>query len=100
MKRLVLCIALLSAACASERLTGPAAQEAVAAHQSRATALADVVYFLDGKEISAKEVETLDSRSIESIEVLKGEAVRRLVGTRPVVGIVFIASKSGTSARR
>ena len=86
----MLAVAALSA-CASERVTQPAAS----ASGTRASVVAtDVVYYLDGKEITAKQVESIDPTSIESVEVLKGQSARRLLGDRAAYGVVMITSRA------
>ena len=84
---LMLAVAALSA-CASERITQPAPG-------TRASVVAtDVVYYLDGREITAKQVEAIDPTSIESVEVLKGESARRMLGDRAAYGVVMIVTKA------
>ncbi len=48
---------------------------------------------LDGKEISQKEMDDLDSDNIETIEVLKGESATKKYGKKAKDGVVVITSK-------
>lgn len=90
--------AVALSACASERITRPAAPTATAAIRP-STVATDVVYYLDGKEITAKQVESIDPNSIDSVEVIKGESARKLLGDRAAYGVVMITSKGAGPSR-
>jgi hypothetical protein len=90
--------ALALSACASERITRPAAPSESPARAISSVAT-DVVYFLDGKEITAKQVETLDPRSIHAVDVIKGESARRMLGDRAAYGVIMITSKAAVPSR-
>jgi len=47
----------------------------------------------DGKEISQKDMEDLDSEDIEKVEVLKGESATKKYGDKGKDGVVIITSK-------
>ncbi len=98
-KRIPLLLAALAlTACGSERITRPTAT--VAPPASAITAVAtDVVYYLDGKEITARQVETMDPESIRSVEVIKGESARRMLGDRAAYGVIYITSKAAAPSR-
>jgi TonB-dependent SusC/RagA subfamily outer membrane receptor len=95
MKRISLVLAVFAlSACAGDRLTGPAAQEAVAGYQVRSVSASKTpLIFLDGKEITSLDAKELDSRTIESVEVLKGQKALETYGARAANGVIFIASK-------
>lgn len=78
--------------CASQRGASPAAPTTTPVRLS--VVATDVVYYLDGKEISPRHVETLDPNSIETVEVIKGESARRILGDRAAYGVVRITSKT------
>ena len=97
MKHRVMAIALTLAcvACSSERLTGPAAQNAARRFQSQANStVATPLFLLDGKEISAEQARTMDTKIINSIEVVKGPAAIQAFGERARDGAIVITSKS------
>ncbi len=98
---LVALVPLLSA-CASDRLTGVAAERAARQYQAQVTAPSEEpLFFLDGKEITAVAARALAPASIASIEVVKGAAATSLYGERGSRGVILIASKatSGGAAR-
>ncbi len=94
----LLVTALALSACASERITRPVA---VPESPPRAvTAVGtDVIYYLDGKEITPKQVATLDPRTIDTVEVFKGESARKMLGDRAAYGVIMITSKTVAPAR-
>jgi len=51
------------------------------------------LFILDGKEISKKEMDKLDSEKIKSISVLKGKAATKLYGKKAKDGVVLINTK-------
>jgi len=51
------------------------------------------LFILDGKEISKKEMDELDSDSIDKVEVLKGESATEKYGDKGKNGVVIITSK-------
>jgi len=92
---LALSLALTTSACASERLTGTAAQDAARRYQSAAVAKSPTpLILLDGKEISAAVAKAIEPKTIESIEVVKGAAAVSTYGERGRDGVVTIRSKS------
>ena len=96
MKRLALGIATLAlVACNGDRLTGTAAQDAVAQYQKvEAPASNTPLVFLDGKEISSLEGREVDSKTIESVEVIKGKAAHEKYGARAANGVILITRKA------
>jgi len=94
----LLTAALVLSACASERVTRPAAPAESAPRAITAVAT-DVVYYLDGKEITAKQVEAMDPQSIHTVEVVKGESARRMLGDRAAYGVILITSKAAAPSR-
>jgi hypothetical protein len=85
-------------ACASDRITRPATPTASSATRIY-TVATDVVYYLDGKEITSAQVEAMDPKSIHSVEVIKGESARRMLGDRAAYGVVLITSKTVPASR-
>lgn len=53
----------------------------------------DVLYILDGKEISQKDMQDLSPNMIQSINILKGESARTLYGEKGKNGVVEIKTK-------
>ncbi|TKK67488.1 hypothetical protein FC093_14455 [Ilyomonas limi] len=53
------------------------------------------LYFVDGKEVSAVELEKIDKSKIESINVLKGSGAIKQYGERGKNGVVIINLKNG-----
>jgi TonB-dependent SusC/RagA subfamily outer membrane receptor len=49
--------------------------------------------FLDGKEIAATDLQSIDTKSIEKVEVLKGSKAIEMYGERAANGVIFIDSK-------
>ena len=99
---LTLTLILSAAACVSERLTGPAAEDAARRYQATAAAISPTpLFFLNGKEISDAEVRAIDPKAIASIEVIKGSAAVATFGARAHDGVVQIRTKDaiGSQAR-
>ena len=48
---------------------------------------------LDGKEISKKELQTLEPKTIENINVLKGDTAVKKYGKKAEQGVIEITSK-------
>jgi hypothetical protein len=97
--RLPILVAMIAlGACASDRITRPSTPTASSAKRVN-TVATDVVYYLDGKEIAAAQVEKMDPKSIHSVEVLKGESARRMLGDRAAYGVVLITSKTVPASR-
>src|SRR5688572_20902777 len=97
--RVPLLIAMIAlGACASDRLTRPATPTATTATRVN-TVATDVVYYLDGKEITSGQVEAMDPKTIHSVEVIKGESARRMLGDRAAYGVVLITSKTVPASR-
>jgi TonB-dependent SusC/RagA subfamily outer membrane receptor len=93
MKRLSLLLAALAVvACNGERVTGVAAQNAAIKYQG-APAPANILVFVDGKEVAMELVRSMDAKTIASIEVLKGSAARARYGDRALGGVIFIETK-------
>jgi TonB-dependent SusC/RagA subfamily outer membrane receptor len=65
-----------------------------------AAAKAQPLYLLDGKEISAAEMQALAPDAIESVEVLKGAAATAKHGDRGANGVVTITTKKGAPTTR
>ena len=100
MKHRVLAIALTLAgvACSSERLTGPAALNAALKYQAQTSASVPTpIFLLDGKEITVEQSRTMDTKIINTIEVMKGPAAIQAFGERAHNGVVIITSKSVTA---
>ena len=53
----------------------------------------DVLYIMDGKEISEKDMKDLSPNMIQSINVLKGEAAIKKYGDKAKNGVVEITTK-------
>jgi len=53
----------------------------------------DVLYIMDGKEISEKEMKDLSPNMIQSINVLKGESAKALYGEKGKNGVIEIKTK-------
>jgi TonB-dependent SusC/RagA subfamily outer membrane receptor len=53
----------------------------------------DVLYILDGKEITQKDMKDLSPNMIQSINVLKGESAKALYGEKGKNGVVEIKTK-------
>jgi outer membrane receptor protein involved in Fe transport len=88
-------LALLVSACSSERLTGPAAQDAARQYQATTmAATAEPLFLVDGKESSSIAVRALKPESIEAVEVLKGKAAAERFGDRGRSGVVIVKTKS------
>jgi bla regulator protein blaR1 len=51
------------------------------------------LFFLNGKEVSKKVIEELDSDSIDKVEVLKGESATKKYGKKAKDGVVIITTK-------
>jgi len=51
------------------------------------------LYILDKKEITAKEMESIDPNSIKAINVLKSEAAIEIYGEKGKNGVVVITLK-------
>ena len=97
--RVPLLVAMIAlGACASDRITRPATPAATTATRVN-TVATDVVYYLDGKEITSRQVETMDPKSIHSVEVITGESARRMLGDRAAYGVVLITSKTVAPSR-
>ena len=100
MKRRIFAVVLTFAciACSGERLTGPAAQKAALKYQAQANYSVPMpLFLLDGKEISAEQSRTMDTKIISTIEVMKGAAAIQAFGERAHNGVVVITSKSATA---
>lgn len=54
----------------------------------------DPLFILNGKEISRKEMDELDSGSIEKVEVLKGDSATAKYGDKGKNGVVIITTKN------
>ena len=53
------------------------------------------LYYIDGKKANAKKVKKLDPNTIDSIEVIKGEAAEKQYGAKAKDGVVRITTKKG-----
>ena len=53
----------------------------------------DVLYIMDGKEISEKDMKDLSPNMIQSINVLKGESAKALYGEKGKNGVIEIKTK-------
>ena len=53
----------------------------------------DVLFMLDGKEITKQELEKLDPNSISTMSVLKGESATKVFGEKGKNGVVVITTK-------
>jgi TonB-dependent SusC/RagA subfamily outer membrane receptor len=53
----------------------------------------DVLYIMDGKEISEKDIKDLSPNMIQSINVLKGESAKALYGEKGKNGVIEIKTK-------
>jgi outer membrane receptor for ferrienterochelin and colicin len=84
----------LAVACDGKPLTGPQAQRAVArAKNDRGMLASDALVFVDGMRVlSDSALRDLEPSTIESVEVLKGDAGRRY-GVEGVHGVILITTK-------
>ena len=90
-----LALAVALAACASDRLTGVAAESAARRYQAQLVAPSEEpLFILDGKEITAEAARSIVPASIASIEVVKGAAATTLYGERGSHGVILITSKA------
>ena len=80
-------------ACSGEKLTGVSAQDAATRYKTAALASDGTVFLLDGREITREQVDAIDTRTIASIEVLKGGAARAYLKDRAGTAVIVIASK-------
>ena len=95
-------LALLFTACASDRLTGVAAESAARQYPAQLVAPSEEpLFLLNGKEITAEAARSLAPASIARIEVVKGAAATAAYGERGSRGVILIISKatSGGAAR-
>ncbi|MEX2177741.1 MAG: TonB-dependent receptor plug domain-containing protein [Gemmatimonadaceae bacterium] len=93
----VIAAAIMLSACSGERLTGPAAQEAVRQHQASMDVTDDMpLVLLDGRAIRMAEARSLDPSTIGSVEVVKGAAAASRYGDRATRGVILITSKSAS----
>ncbi|OUR92189.1 hypothetical protein A9Q87_06825 [Flavobacteriales bacterium 34_180_T64] len=53
----------------------------------------NTLFFLDGKEISSKDLEKLDTDTVDKIEVLKGDKATEKYGKKAKDGVVLITTK-------
>jgi TonB-dependent SusC/RagA subfamily outer membrane receptor len=92
----------LLTACASDRVTGVAAERAARQYQAQVIAPSEEpLFFLDGKEITAVVARGLAPASIASLEVIKSAAAIAVYGERGSRGVILITSKAtvGGAAR-
>ncbi len=95
-------LTLVLTGCASDRLTGVAAESAARQYQAQLVAPSEEpLFFLNGKEITAEVARAVAPASIASIEVVKGTAATTVYGERGSRGVILITSKatSGGAAR-
>jgi outer membrane receptor protein involved in Fe transport len=87
------------AACDGKPLTGPAAQRAVAQAKPRRGELpAGTLVLINGVRLSANaSLDELDPATVETVEVLKGDAARRLYGLEAEHGAILITTKKAAS---
>jgi TonB-dependent SusC/RagA subfamily outer membrane receptor len=53
----------------------------------------EVIFVLDGKEITKEELNKIDPKSIESMSVLKGESATKVFGEKGKNGVIVITTK-------
>jgi hypothetical protein len=53
----------------------------------------DVIFIVDGKEITKQELEKLNPNSISTVSVLKGESATKVFGEKGKNGVIVITSK-------
>lgn len=63
-----------------------------------AQALADVVYYIDGKEVADGTFKKLDTKEIESMNVFKGESAVKVFGDKGGNGVIAITTKKNKNA--
>jgi TonB-dependent SusC/RagA subfamily outer membrane receptor len=101
---LVVAAGALLAGCSAERLTvAPPSPSTHTAPQRVTIATGDVLYILDGKVLARamsdtlalipKEIRALAPEDVKQIEVIKGEAARKLYGAAGENGVVLITTK-------
>jgi len=94
---LPLALALLLTACSADRLTGVAAENAARQYQAQARVASDEpLFFIDGKEVAATIARAMNPTTIETIEVVKGEAAAALYGSRGSRGVILITTKAAS----
>ncbi|MFI5243657.1 MAG: TonB-dependent receptor plug domain-containing protein [Gemmatimonadales bacterium] len=92
--------ATLVSACHADKLTGPAAQDAVRrAELFDPSRFGGILIFVDGKEVTDSTARTLDVQSIASVEILKGKSAAALYGDRASAGVIFITTKASRDAQ-
>ncbi len=81
-------------------LSGLAAQAQVASTPAPAQkpVPTDVVYYVDGQQVSQAETAKLDPQAIASIDVVKGTQQERALGRRTAAGAVLITTKANANA--
>ena len=94
MRKLLLSLSLVGLAACADKLTGPEAQAAVAAHRDDVPA-SGVLVFVNGAEISLDSAQKIDAAHIESVEVKKGKAALAIYGERASKGAIFVTLKQG-----
>ncbi len=94
---LALLVPLATAGCDGRPVTGPDAQRVVAQGQQRHGALpSGVLVLVDGVRVASdKTLQEFDPTTVETVEVLKGVAARRLYGPEGEHGVILITTKRG-----
>jgi hypothetical protein len=88
---------LLFTACSEEaELTSPSNTSSTTqerASEQMTTLDADVIYYLDGEEVTNDMVEQLNSEEIHSVNVIKDENATKLFGDRAGNGVISVTTK-------
>jgi TonB-dependent SusC/RagA subfamily outer membrane receptor len=98
---LVLLVPLATAGCDGKPVTGPEAQRVVAQAKDRhVTLVLGALVLVDGVRLASdKSLQELDPTTVERVEVLKGDAARRLYGSEGERGVIVITTKRGAATR-
>ena len=82
----------VTAACATERVAGPARTGAPVAASSQ-MALLPLLYVVDGVRLGRDQVPAIDANRVASVEVIKGRAALERFGSDASYGVVLITTK-------
>ena len=96
---LALLVPLATVGCDGKPVTGPEAQRVVAQAKDRHGALVSgALVLVDGVRLASdKSLQELDPTTVETVEVLKGDAARRLYGPEGERGVIVITTKRGAA---
>ncbi len=75
-----------------------AATQATVGGQMQTSPAATPIYFVDGKRVEKSEADKLDPKSIESMNVLKGEAATKAFGADAAGGAMLVVTKQNKNS--